>query len=114
MAAKENIPLIDLHQMTRTLYEAMGVEPSKKAFVHYPAGSYPNQTRPMADNTHFNPYGAYQIAKCIIEGMKKIDLPILEHLREGYTPYDPAHPDKVEDFKWNDSPFTEMAKPDGN
>ena len=114
LAAKENIPLIDLHQMTRTLYEAMGVEPSKKAFVHYPAGSYPNQTRPMADNTHFNPYGAYQIAKCIIEGMKKIDLPILEHLREGYTAYDPAHPDKVEDFKWNDSPFTEVAKPDGN
>ncbi len=114
LAAKENIPLIDLHQMTRTLYEAMGVEPSKKAFVHYPAGSYPNQTRPMADNTHFNPYGAYQIAKCIIEGIKKIDLPILEHLREGYTAYDPAHPDKVEDFKWNDSPFTEVAKPDGN
>lgn len=114
LAAKENIPLIDLHQMTRTLYEAMGVEPSKKAFVHYPAGSYPGQNRPMADNTHFNPYGAYQIAKCIIEGMKKIDLPILEHLREGYTAYDPAHPDKVEDFKWNDSPFTEIEKPDGN
>lgn len=114
LAAKENIPLIDLHQMTRTFYEAMGVEPSKKAFVHYPAGSYPGQNRPMADNTHFNPYGAYQIAKCIIEGMKKIDLPILEHLREGYTAYDPAHPDKVEDFKWNDSPFTEIEKPDGN
>lgn len=114
LAAKENIPLIDLHQMTRTLYEAMGIEPSKKAFVHYPAGSYPGQNRPMADNTHFNPYGAYQIAKCIIEGMKKIDLPILEHLREGYTAYDPAHPDKVEDFKWNDSPFTEIEKPDGN
>lgn len=114
LAAKENIPLIDLHQMTRTFYEAMGVEPSKKAFVHYPAGSYPGQNRPMADNTHFNPYGAYQIAKCIIEGMKKIDLPILENLREGYTAYDPAHPDKVEDFKWNDSPFTEIEKPDGN
>jgi len=114
LAAKENIPLIDLHQMTRTLYEAMGVEPSKKAFVHYPAGSYPGQNRPMADNTHFNPYGAYQIAKCIIEGIKKIDLPILEHLREGYTAYDPAYPDKVEDFKWNDSPFTEIEKPDGN
>ena len=37
LAAKENVPLIDLNEMTRTLYEAMGVEPSKKAFVHYPA-----------------------------------------------------------------------------
>ena len=43
LAAKENVPLIDLNEMTRTLYEAMGVEPSKKAFVHYPAGTYPGQ-----------------------------------------------------------------------
>ncbi len=56
LAAKENVPLIDLNEMTRTLYEAMGVEPSKKAFVHYPAGTYPGQNRVLADNTHFNPY----------------------------------------------------------
>lgn len=114
LAAKEQVPLIDLHQMTRTLYEAMGVEPSKRAFVHYPAGTYPGQTRDFADNTHFNPYGAYQIAKCIIEGMKKVDLPLLGHLREGYTAYDPAQPDDVTAFRWNDSPFTEVEKPDGN
>ena len=30
LAAKENVPLIDLNEMTRTLYEAMGVEPSKR------------------------------------------------------------------------------------
>ena len=34
LAEKENIPLIDLHAMTRILYEAMGVEESKHAFVH--------------------------------------------------------------------------------
>lgn len=114
LATKENVPLIDLHQMTRTLYEALGVETSKRAFVHYPAGTYPGQTRDFADNTHFNPYGAYQIAKCIIEGMKKLDLPLLDHLREGYTAYDPAQPDDWAAFKWNDSPFTEVEKPDGN
>lgn len=114
LAAKEQIPLIDLHAMTRTLYEAMGVEHSKKAFVHYPAGTYPRQNRPLADNTHFNPYGAYQIAKCVIEGMKQLNLPLVEQLREGYIAYDPAHPDKVENFHWNDSPFAELEKPDGN
>lgn len=114
LAAKENVPLIDLHAMTRTLYEAMGVEPSKKAFVHYPAGSYPGQTRPFADNTHFNPYGAYQIAKCVIEGMKQLELPLIEFLRPGYTAYNPAQPDDVGAFHWNDSPFTEVEKPDGN
>lgn len=114
LAAKENVPLIDLNEMTRTLYEAMGVEPSKKAFVHYPAGTYPGQTKDFADNTHFNPYGAYQIAKCIIEGMKKINLPIVKYLCDDYAGYNPAQPDALETFKWNDCPFTEIEKPDGN
>ena len=114
LAAKENVPLIELNEMTRTLYETMGVEASKKAFVHYPAGTYPGQTQDFADNTHFNPYGAYQIAKCIIEGMKKAGLPIVKFLCEDYQTYDPSHPDDWESFQWNDSPFTEIEKPDGN
>lgn len=114
LAAKENIPLIDLNEMTRTLYEAMGAEPSKKAFVHYPAGTYPGQTKDFADNTHFNPYGAYQISKCIIEGIKKTGLPIANYLRNDYPGFNPAHPDALDSFKWNDSPFTEIEKPDGN
>ena len=114
LAEKENIPLVDLHAMTRILYEAMGVEESKRAFVHYPANTYPGQNRVLADNTHFNPYGAYQIAQCVIEGMKKVDLPIVKFLRTDYEGYDPAHPDALENFKWNSSPFTEIEKPDGN
>ena len=55
--------------MTRILYEAMGVEESKHAFVHYPANTYPGQDKPLADNTHFNPYGAYQIAKYSTSGI---------------------------------------------
>lgn len=114
LAEKENIPLVDLHAMTRTFYEAMGVEESKRAFVHYPANTYPGQDKPLADNTHFNPYGAYQIAKCVIEGMKNAGLPIVKFLRTDYQGYDPGHPDNLEDFKWNVSPFAELEKPDGN
>lgn len=114
VAQRENVPVIELHDMTRTFYEAMGVEPSKKAFVHYPANTYPGQTQKLEDNTHFNPYGAYEIAKCVIEGMKKLDLPFVHFLRSDYKPFDPAHPDAVEDFKWNDSPFIDVQKPDGN
>ncbi len=115
LAARENIPLIDLHQMTRVLYEAMGAEASKKAFVHYPAGSYPGQKTDLADNTHFNPYGAYEIAKCVVEGMKTAKLDgIIKHLVTDYKGFDPASPDALESFKWNLSPFTEIEKPDGN
>lgn len=114
LAAKENIPLIDLNESTRTLYEAMGVEESKRAFVHYPAGTYPNQPTDLADNTHFNTYGAYQIAKCIVEGLKGLNSPLVEYIRTDYSGFNPAHPDALEDFNWNESPFTETLKPDGN
>ena len=114
LANKENVPLIDLNDLTRTLYEALGTENSKKAFVHYPAGTYPGQDKALEDNTHFNPYGAYQIAKCVIEGMKLIDLPIIEFLREDYATYSPSNPDPFEDFKWNESPFADIQKPKGN
>lgn len=68
----------------------------------------------MADNTHFNPYGAYEIAKMVVEGMKKIDLPLVQHLRPDYEAFDPAHPDKVEDFFWAESINADITKPDGN
>lgn len=114
LAKEENVPVIDLHSMTRTLYEAMGPEESKKAFVHYPANTYPGQTKALADNTHFNPYGAYEIAKCVIEGMKACNLPIVQYLRPDYKGFNPARPDKLKSFHWNPSAYSEIEKPDGN
>lgn len=114
LAEKTGTPVIDLQQMTTILYETLGVEGSKNALVHYPAGTWPGQSKDFADNTHFNPYGAYQIAKCVIEGLKKLEHPLINYLREDYPGYDPAKPDAFETFKWNNSPFTEIEKPDGN
>ena len=57
MAKQEQVPLIDLNAMSKILYEAWGAEQSTRAFVHYPAGTFPGQTEALADNTHFNAYG---------------------------------------------------------
>ncbi|MBQ3780663.1 MAG: rhamnogalacturonan acetylesterase [Bacteroidaceae bacterium] len=114
VALREGVQVIELHDATRTFYEQMGVEESKRAFVHYPANTYPNQPKELADNTHFNPYGAYEIAKMVIEGMRRLELPVVQHLRDDYVPYSPLRPDPVESFHWTDSPFYESLKPDGN
>lgn len=114
LANKEGVPLIDLHAMTRTLYEALGPEESKKAFVHYPANTFTNQPKALEDNTHFNPYGAYEIAKCVVEGIKAIKLPLKNEIIPDFRPYSPAKPDPVQSFHWNPSPFMEPEKPDGN
>ena len=114
VAGREQVPLIDLQEMTRVLFEAMGEEGSRKAFVHYPAGTYPGQAKALADNTHFNAYGAYEIARCVVEGMKQGSLPLAAYLRLGCPPFNPAEPDNPEAFHWDESPFADIQKPDGN
>ncbi len=114
VAERENVPVIDLNGMTRTFFETLGFEDSKKALVHYPANTYPGQVKPLADNTHFNPYGAYEVAKMVVMGMKKMNLPLLGGLRPDWTDFDPSHPDVPSEFKWYDAMNKDVKKPDGN
>lgn len=109
-----DVPLIELHDTTRVFFETLGVEGSKHSLVHYPAGTYPGQSADFADNTHFNTYGAYEVAKMVVEGMKSLNLPIIRHLRKDYTPFSPSKPDDWRTFHWDDSPFIDIVKPDGN
>ena len=111
VADKENVPLIDLNQMTKTFFETLGFENSKRALVHYPEEMY---GRKLEDNTHFNPYGAYEVAKCVVMGMKQLELPIVNYLRSDWKDFDPSQPDDWNTFKWAASPMTENTKPDGN
>ena len=114
VAEQEKVALIDLNTLSARFYEALGEEASKKAFVHYPANSYPGQDKPLADNTHFNPYGAYELAKCIIQGIKDNHLGIKKFIVKGIPAFDPSHPDPVADFKWAESPAKATVKPEGN
>lgn len=111
VAEKENVPLIDLNKMTTDLYLAYGPEESKHMLVHYPKEAY---GRELADNTHFNVFGAYEVAKCVVMGMKQLNLPILKYLRSDWQDFDPKHPDNWQDFKWAPSRIVENTKPDGN
>jgi lysophospholipase L1-like esterase len=113
-AKEENVALIDLNNMSKTLYEAWGPEKSVKAFVHYPANSFPGQDKKLEDNTHFNPYGAYELAKCIVEGIKANKLEICKYLSPDVLPFDPAKPDPLETFNLPASPLASNLKPDGN
>ncbi|MCR5313398.1 MAG: rhamnogalacturonan acetylesterase [Bacteroidaceae bacterium] len=108
------VQLIELHDMTRTFFETLGVEDSKRSLVHYPARTYPNQMTKFEDNTHFNPYGAYEISKMIVEGMKQLNLPVVSHLKADFKTFNPAQPDDWKAFHWNDAPFIDVVKPDGN
>ena len=111
VAEKENVPLIDLNQSTKVFFEALGFEDSKRALVHYPAEMY---GRKLEDNTHFNPYGAYEVAKCVVMGMKQLNLPIVKYLRADWQDFNPAQPDDPDAFVWHMSAGSNLTKPDGN
>ena len=114
VAKREDVPVIELHDMTRDLFETLGFENSKKALVFYPMGTFPTQTKELADNTHFNPYGAYQVAKMVVMGMKQLNLPMVQHLKADFKDYDPKNPDDYTKFVWYNSAKTDFTKPDGN
>ncbi|GGA54329.1 rhamnogalacturonan acetylesterase [Edaphobacter acidisoli] len=98
VAAEQHVALIDLNAMSKTLFETMGPEGTLKAFMHYPANSFPNQTEAISDDTHFNKYGAYELARCIVHGIRAANLPIKKYLVKGTTDFNPAHPDDVNTF----------------
>ncbi len=114
LAAEEHLLLIDLNRMSRTLYEACGPEASKKAFVHYPAGSFPGQRESLEDNTHFNSFGGDQICRCIIRGIQESASPLKQFIVTEFGSFDPAHPDVADDFRLSPTPFSAVTKPEGN
>lgn len=113
-AKEENVALIDLNAMSKTLYEAWGVLNSLKAFVHYPANTFPGQDKKLEDNTHFSPYGAYQLAQCIVRSIRQQSLPISGFVRKNIAAFDPAKPSPFEKFYWPPGKTTMPVKPDGN
>jgi lysophospholipase L1-like esterase len=111
---EESVTVLDLNAMSKTLYEAWGPQTSLKAFVHYPANTFPNQTAELKDDTHFNAYGAYELAKCIVQAIKASDLPVKKFISNDFKDFDPAKPDAVDRFYWPMSPLVASKKPDGN
>jgi len=114
VAQREQVPVIDLTAMSTAFYEALGEEGSKKSLVHYPANTFPGQDKPLADNTHFNPFGAWEIAKMVVMGLKQIGCPLTSALRSDWHDFDPACPDNPDTFVWYMSTGSSLVKPDGN
>jgi lysophospholipase L1-like esterase len=112
-AAEEHLPLIDLNAISKTLFEAMGPEGTLKAFVHYPANTFPGQDAPLADDTHFNAYGAYELARAVVQSLADQKLPLASFLRPDIPVFDPARPDPMSSVVLPQSPLISIEKPYG-
>jgi lysophospholipase L1-like esterase len=88
VAREEGVAVIDLNAMSRKLYEALGPERAAKAFA--------DEGR---DKTHFNDYGGYALARCIVEGIRAADPALTgglaQYLAADAGHFDPARPDPI-------------------
>lgn len=99
-AREERVPLIDLLGMSAELYEALGPDGSAVLFKE-------------GDGTHHNNYGAYQLAKCVVEGIRA-ELPgAARWLRSDLARFNPKSPDPIDTFNVPPSSSSRSRKPDG-
>jgi lysophospholipase L1-like esterase len=98
-AKEEDVPLIDLNAMSEVFYEALGTDKVNNAFQ---------------DPTHHNNYGSYELARCIVEGIRANVPDLARFLTDDAGRFNPAHPDAPENFKIPPSPLSSRAKPEGN
>jgi len=106
VAQELNVAFIDLNAMSLPFYEALGPEQSKLAFAR-PAPD-------KVDNTHHDNYGAYELAKCVVQGIRENHLPLAQFIVDDFGSFDSAHPDPVEKFDVPASPLSTTERPRGN
>jgi lysophospholipase L1-like esterase len=65
LAAAKGVPLIDLTASSTALWNRVGVEGTKRYFMILKAGQYPNYPNGSQDNTHFQAFGAIEVARLV-------------------------------------------------
>jgi lysophospholipase L1-like esterase len=98
VAREENVTLIDLNAMSLVFYRALG----------------PALDKAFQDPTHHNNYGSYQLAQCVVQGIRQSKLKLARSIVKDFKGYDPARPDRVETFEMPVSPGPVGAKPLGD
>jgi lysophospholipase L1-like esterase len=98
VAREKQCALIDLHVMSRELYQALGGELGMA----------------FQDGTHHNNYGSYLLAKCVIAGIRQAKLPLAKSIDPDFGDFTPTKPDPDSAFEMPASPVASTTKPLGD
>ncbi|WP_160723336.1 rhamnogalacturonan lyase family protein [Bacillus sp. USDA818B3_A] len=92
VAEELDVDVVDLSARSVAYYDTIGPEGSLSVFLHLEPGIYTAFPNGSQDNTHFQEYGAIQMARLISDEVKKLDIPLSSYVT-GVEP--PANvPDK--------------------
>jgi lysophospholipase L1-like esterase len=105
VAKEEGTALIDLNEMSKTLYETLGPKTAELLF----AESQPD----VRDGTHHSNYGSYELSKCIVDGIIDNRLDLAKYIVDDFKRFDPAKPDPPDQVKIAVSPGFSNIRPLG-
>jgi lysophospholipase L1-like esterase len=76
LAKKLKVPLIDMEQRTRVLYERFGKEDVRDLFLYFDPGDHPNYPDGKSDGTHLSEFGARKVCLAAVEAMRTLKPPL--------------------------------------
>jgi lysophospholipase L1-like esterase len=88
--------LLDLNAMSTTFIGALGSSNAYHAYTHFAAYTVPGQgDTTLSDNTHWNDYGGYELAKAMATAIKtqSASFTFAKYLSDDYVDFNPATPD---------------------
>ena len=80
VAVRMNCHFIDANKITHDLEQSLGVEGSKKLHMWYKPGEHPALPAGRQDNTHYNIYGAHEVAQRLANALCN-EIPLLRKYR---------------------------------
>ena len=85
VAQRMNCLFVDANKITHDLEQSLGVEKSKKLHMWYKPGEHPALPKGRQDNTHYNIYGAHQVARLLADALCQ-EIPLLSKYRTDDNP----------------------------
>lgn len=80
VADEMDVLLVDLSTISREYYNEIGPEGSRTIFLHADSGIYEAHPNGVKDDTHFQEYGAIQIARLLSEAIGTLDTKLSDYV----------------------------------
>ena len=93
VARRMDCHFVDATRITHDLEQSLGVEGSKKLHMWYRPGEHPALPDGRQDNTHYNIYGAHQVARLLADALCQ-EIPLLSKYRTADNPCRMEQPTK--------------------
>jgi lysophospholipase L1-like esterase len=81
VAAREDVPLMELRGLTVELERSLGVEGSRGLHLYLEPGQYESYPNGSKDDTHYNRHGATRVSELAVQEIRRLKLPLMDWLK---------------------------------